>query len=317
MPNLTKIAAVLLIAFALLLGALAWTLARRPLPHPVLKTAQASFPVVVATRALPAGQPIPAGALRVQPLPIRPDGAFSSPAQLSGRVPVAGIGANAPVLEAELSNGLTTQIAPGERAVAVRVDEYNAVGARLRPGNFVDVFFTLRREGGAGTGEVAQTQARLLLSKIRVLAFGNASLTSDASGDATRLARTAVLAVPVADIDRLELAESAGRLIFALRNPADDGVIDDAALPPLPAVLRTSATAGGGPDGEMHDMHDMRDSTRAAAGVALAALSGEADGAAAQAAPRRAPPRRTGRTTTAATPGLEVIRGGRAETVAW
>jgi pilus assembly protein CpaB len=40
-----------------------------------------------------------------------------------------------------------------------------------------------------------------------------------------------VLAVPVADVDRLTLAESAGRLIFALRNPKDAEVLDQAALP--------------------------------------------------------------------------------------
>ena len=114
-----------------------------------------SFPVVVATQTLPAGKPITVDELRVQSLPINPNGAFTDPAQLAGRVPNAEIGADSPVLETQLSSGLAERIEPGERALAVRVDEGNAVGNRLRPGNFVDVFFTLKRDGAIGnSGEI-------------------------------------------------------------------------------------------------------------------------------------------------------------------
>ncbi|QLD50746.1 SAF domain-containing protein, partial [Paraburkholderia fungorum] len=41
----------------------------------------------------PAGQPITADGLRVQSLPINPNGAFTDPAQLAGRIPNADIGA--------------------------------------------------------------------------------------------------------------------------------------------------------------------------------------------------------------------------------
>jgi len=42
----------------------------------------------------------------------------------------------------------------------------------------------------------------------------------------------------------LTLAESAGRLIFALRNPKDPEVIDQSVLPAYPGVLKTAAHAG-------------------------------------------------------------------------
>ncbi|QQC64937.1 Flp pilus assembly protein CpaB [Paraburkholderia ginsengisoli] len=310
MPNLTRILAGVLIAVALVLGIFAWTLARRPAPVPVAPAVHASFPVVVATRALPAGKAITVEDLRVQSLPINPIGAFTEPSQLAGRVPSAEIGVDSPVLEAQLASGLAERIAPGERALAVRVDEGNAVGNRLRPGNFVDVFFTLKRDGSGGSdAEISRTQARLLMSKVRVLAFGNASTTSDNGGDPNGMVRTAVLAVPVADVDRLTLAESSGRLIFALRNPKDDEVIDQTVLPVYPGVLKTAAHAGGA---------EPRDSTRAAAGVALDALSGSGNGAAAKPPLPRLPATPTSVLANAGSShsGIEVIRGGRAETVA-
>lgn len=308
MPKLTKILAGGLIALALLLGIFAVTLSRRPAPVPAASLAQASFPVVVATRVLPAGKAIPLDALRVQSLPIDPNGAFTDPSLLVGRVPVADIGAQSPVLEAQLSSGLAERIEPGERALAVRVEESNAVGNRLRPGNFVDIFFTLKRDSNAvGSGEIDRSQARLLMSKIRVLAFGNATGGADTAGDPNGMVRTAVLAVPVADVDRLTLAEASGRLVFALRNPRDADVVDDNAFPATPGVLKTAAHTAGS--------DALHDSTRAAAGIALDELSGTAGNAARTTA---APARPAARVTRVAgnSGGIEVIRGGRAEMAA-
>ncbi|RAS24258.1 Flp pilus assembly protein CpaB [Paraburkholderia bryophila] len=318
MPNLTKILAGVLIVLALLLGILAWTLSRRPPPTTVTAAPQASFAVVVATRVLPAGKPITADELRVQSLPINPNGTFTDPAQLTGRVPNADIGVDSPILETQLASGLAERVEPGERALAVRVDESNAVGNRLRPGNFVDVFFTLKRDGSmGGNGEIDRTQARLLMSKVRVLTFGNATASGDSAGDPNGMVRTAVLAVPVADVDRLMLAESAGRLIFALRNAKDPEVADQSALPAYPGVLKTALRPGAEP---------LQDSTRAAAGVALDALSGSSGpaGAGARLPPLPSlpshmpvPATRVTASTNTTKSGIEVIRGGRAETVAW
>lgn len=311
MPNLTKIAAGVLMAIALLLGIFAWTLGRRPppAPAPVASATQASYPVVVTTHALPAGKPITADALRVQALPINPNGAFTDPSLLVGRMPNVDLGADSPVLETQLSSGIAENIAPGERAVAVHVEEGNAVGNRLRPGNFVDVFFTLKRDGNLGAGEIDQSQARLLMSKVRVLAFGNATAGSDIAGDPNGMVRTAVLAVPVADVDRLTLAETSGHLVFALRNPRDPEVADASAFPVLPGVLKTAARPA--------DADAQKDSTRAAAGIALSALSG-GSGMAAKPAPAFVPHVSAPvlRASTETNNGIEVIRGGRTEVVA-
>ena len=318
MPKLTRVLAGVLIALALLLGIFAWMLSRQPTVRPAATVAQASFPVVVAVRALPAGKPISVDALRVESLPINPNGAFSDPSQLTGRVPVTDIGVQSPVLESQLSSGLAERIDPGERAVAVRVDESNAVGNRLRPGNLVDVFLTLKRDSnGMGGAEIDRTQARLLMSRVRVLAFGNATPSADTAGDATGMVRTAVLAVPVADIDKLTLAESAGRLVFALRNPKDAEVVDAAAFAAPAGVLKIAANAPAGAA--------TQDSTRAAAGVALDELSGSTgntpNGSRPVAVPHTNSPvfrasTRVAEGTATSGGSIEVIRGGRTETVA-
>jgi pilus assembly protein CpaB len=318
MPNLTRILAGVLIVLALLLGIFAWTLSRRPPVHPAASVAQATFPVVVAVRPLPAGKPISVAALRTETLPINPNGAFSDPSQLAGRVPVTDIGVQSPVLESQLSSGLAERIEPGERAIAVRVDESNAVGNRLRPGNFVDVFFTLKRDSnGTGSAEIDRSQARLLMSKVRVLAFGNATVSADTPGDANGMLRTAVLAVPVADVDKVTLAESAGRLVFALRNPKDSEVVDEAAFAAPAGVLKIAANAPAGAA--------TQDSTLAAAGVALNELSGSAGNTANMSRPAVIPHTNSPviRASTRVMAGtdtsggsIEVIRGGRTETVA-
>ena len=193
----------------------------------------------------------------------------------------------------------------------MRVDETNAVGNRLRPGNFVDVFLNLKREGGGAMfdGEVSQTQARLLMSKVRVLSFGDAtperdsgSTTNGSNGQPSN-ARIAVLAVPTAQVDALTLGEATGRLTLALRNPRDDEF-----------AMQTVA---------VRTDNKLSPSALAAAGVSLQQLSGTQRNAAAANVnvpplPSHLPPAvRSAAGATGSGGSIEVIRGGRSETVAY
>lgn len=299
--NLTKIVAGLLIATAVLLGIYAWMLGRGSAARAPVAVAQPAavtktVPIVVAARLLPAGQPITADALKLAQTPVLPTGAFSDPEALVGRVPANDILAASPVLVGALTSGLADQVSPGERAIAVKVDETNAVGNRLRPGNYVDVFLNLKREGGgvgqAGT-EIPRTHARLLLSKVRVLSFGDAAPDRDLNAGPAGGARTVVLAVPTGQVDALTLAESSGHLTLALRNPHDDEV-----------ASQTVAMRAAG---------DMAPSAMAAAGVSLDELSASRGNNAR--APRPAIAPRVSATSRSGG-NIEVIRGGRIETVA-
>jgi pilus assembly protein CpaB len=207
--------------------------------------------VVEAAGELPAGRPINAADLRIGSAPQAPQGGYASIAEATGAVPVHTIAAGTALNSALMARGYALRLNPGERALAVPVDELVAAGNRILPGDYVDVFLNLRAPQGMGTE--GQAQARLLLSRMRVLSYGAADTApgqaapTDTAGEASTDARaqdiqgsasstsststsapvrSAVLAVPVAEANRLLLGAQQGRLFLALRNPADVGQPD-------------------------------------------------------------------------------------------
>lgn len=151
---------------------------------------------------------------------------------------------------------IAAQLRPGERAVAIPVDEVTGVGNRIAPGDYVDVFFELKKNPNQGPDHADGTQARLLLSRTHVLTYGNSVLgvarpagqgSGQTGGDGnpstarTEQAspRTAVLAVPVDAVGGLLLAAREGKLLLALRHPDDERAPDTALFTTPPAVLPT------------------------------------------------------------------------------
>ncbi|ATJ88783.1 Flp pilus assembly protein CpaB [Ralstonia solanacearum] len=192
-----QIFAAALLLLAVILGAVAWKSAHRP-PAPAVaqqnENGKTLYPVVVTIKPLEAGKPIAADQVAVQSLPINPADAFADVGKVVGREPIVPIGIGVPLIGSQLSSGLALQVAPGQRAVAITVDEVVGVGNRVMPGDYVDVFLVLRKDGQ----EIDDSKARLLLPHLRVLA------------------------VPVESVSQLAIAHQSGRLLLALRNPSDD-----------------------------------------------------------------------------------------------
>lgn len=260
MINLTKIVAAILVLLAIALGGYAWMLGRQAPAKTAVATTAASdqpqnqqtltYPVVVAAKPLPAGQAIPADALRVERLTVNPAGAFQEVAMAAGRVPVIDLSEGSPLIDNQLASGLALRVGEGERAVAIKADEIMGVGNKIQPGDFVDVFITLKSDGK----DVDRSQARLLLSRKRVLAFGSASVdglpskTADKQQQQAQRAeapRTAVLAVPVDDVNRLTIGDATGRLMLALRNPNDMAEPDPKLFADLPTALQPASIRAG------------------------------------------------------------------------
>jgi len=286
MVNVAKIAVGVLLAVALALGVYGWMLARAPQASATQDQASAGnsqpnvgLSVVVAAQAVPAGQALKAEDLQLTQLPAKPDGAFGEIQAAVGSVPAVDIPKGAPVLQGQMVTGLALKLSEGERAVAVKVDESIGAGNRIRPGDFVDVFFALRRDGN----EIDQSQARLLLSRKRVLAYGSASVDALSSPEKTEgkqangpdNARTAVLAVPVAEVNQLLLGGSNGSLLLALRNPTDMTEPDSEKFAPLPGVLTVAMTKGS-------VAVPLEGADAAQAGVAMSSLAGSAGTSAAR-----------------------------------
>ena len=322
MIRFSKIIAAVLVLLAVLLIGYAWMLSRQPAPsvataQPLARPAatEATFPVVVTTKPLQAGQAIDASALRVAQLPINPGGAFMSVAEVVGRVPVFDMGTGAPLLENQLVSGLSMRLEAGERAVAVKADEVMGVGNNVRPGDFVDVFFALKADGK----DVERSQSRLLLSRMRVLAFGSASvdgMPASAEGRGAQRAqptshlpaRTTVLAVRVEDVNRLALGETHGRLFLALRHPNDTTEPD----PTLFAELETALQ----PQGGQRSAASLTGIDRAHAGLTTQHLAAGGSVITTRRAPVASAPTRA--VLAAAQPAgqeVEIIRGDRRDTV--
>lgn len=255
MSKITKILAGVLLLAATLIGLYAFTLARKPAPLAdppgANQAVVVQHPIVVAAKPIVAGKPIAADSLRIEKLPFKPAGSFADTTSLVGKVAVADVGEGVPLLHNHLSGGLANQIVEGERAVAILIDEVVSVGYRVKPGDFVDVFVVLRMDNG----EISPSLSRLLLPRARVLAMGANSVNEDApkSGDAKAAsretaARSAVLAVPIADVNKLTLAQQTGKLTMALRNPKDDDLPAESLFESMPPAVQLVAHKPGATD---------------------------------------------------------------------
>ncbi|MFJ2989713.1 Flp pilus assembly protein CpaB [Collimonas sp. NPDC087041] len=331
MNNLTKIVAALLVMAALCLAFVAWWLGSRP--PPTISSAPAAtadtsrqYDVVVAARILEAGKAITTDDIRLVSLPINPAGAYNQTSAVVGKVPLIEIGTGTPITESGLASGLAIKLADGERAIAIPVDEIVGAGNRIQPGDFVDVFFTLKQGQ-----DVDRTQSRLLMSRLRVLSYGAAVIGSATAGGSAgaipatqtqqsstqqmqsqqqtqqgqQVPRNAVLATPVAEVNRLLLATQNGKLTLALRNPTDE-TVPDMALFPQPA-----SALSGKKDLTRNEIEALKiPDNQAFAGIELTGLAGES----------KSPVRKPGNPTPQAKAPhagatVEVIRGTQRESV--
>lgn len=251
MSPILKISAALLMLIALGLAVLAFFIAKKPEPVPVVPTPVAqveapppakavpppvTFAVVVAAENLTAGTTLTEKLLTTVEWPVQPANTYIDSQELLGQTLRLDVPPKEAITQNMLVQGLAKHLTAGERAVSVSIDELTGAMQRVQPGDIVDVFFSVKKDS-----EVTGTQSRLLLPQARVLAYGVESVdgpvsggkdtdqTKGKSGGATPPARHAMLAVPLAQVNELLLASRQGTVQLVLRSP-DDTVSPDIAL---------------------------------------------------------------------------------------
>jgi pilus assembly protein CpaB len=144
-------------------------------------------------------------------------GYLSTVEQAKGRVLIANIKANEPILEAKLApadaaqGGMAMVTQRGKRAMAVRVDDVVGVAGFINPGNRVDVLVTLRR---------SSPKSKTVLQNVLVLATG---LQMDGQDPKAKPKQVRVITVEVTpeEAEKLALAAAEGTVTMALRSYAN------------------------------------------------------------------------------------------------
>jgi pilus assembly protein CpaB len=207
-----------LIFIALIFAALAAWLATRWMQSRVAAAdaGKLSFSnVVIAARDVPLGKRIEAADIRVVRTvgsSIPPD-AFTRSDVAIGHVSRSALFAGEVLIDRRLSkyaggSALAAVLAPGMRAVTVRVDDVIGVGGFVLPENRVDVVAAFQ-DGNA-------SQAETILQDIRVLAVDQ---RSDSGTNEALLVRAVTLEVTPGGAEKIAAAQQRGRIQLTLRNP--------------------------------------------------------------------------------------------------
>ncbi|MEO8577924.1 MAG: Flp pilus assembly protein CpaB, partial [Gemmatimonadales bacterium] len=178
-------------------------------------------PVVVAGRDIPEGMPIDRIALTTVQWPVQtaPMGAYSSMDSVAGRVTRIAVFQGEAIVPGRLAPvgsgpGLELKIPPGQRAMAVRINDVAGISGLLQPNSRVDVLVTIREDNTSD-----RQVAKLFMSNMLVLSVGT-EVQRDNQGKPIN-ATTVTLAVTPEESERLAIAMNTGAIQLVLRGYGD------------------------------------------------------------------------------------------------
>jgi pilus assembly protein CpaB len=181
--------------------------------------------VVVAASDLAYGTAITAGTVReIQwPEDSIPEGTFATIGEVVSaqtRVALVPLARNEVLLQSRVSApgqraSLSAMLAPGMKAVAIRVDDVLGVAGLIQPGDRVDVLWI--RSGSGSRGD--DSYSELLVRGVAVLAIDQRIDEGDDEGSGKAdVARAVTVEVDVIEAQRIALAADSGKLVLALRH---------------------------------------------------------------------------------------------------
>jgi pilus assembly protein CpaB len=263
-----KILAALLAIGAIAVAIIGVRLSQQAPNAPLAPAAEAPTPqqerIIVAARFIKAGKMLGPADLVEKPIAAPPATAFRSKDGLQGKIAKSDIPAGTPMQPSQLlDDTMATQLRSGERAVAVAVDEVGGVGGYVRPGDRVDLLAFAGNVGGS-----VQAFAQIAVHNARVLSIGDLSQmdidqtnkqrvekqektdvppgakTGQEFRDFRQTLRSAVLAVPEAELTRVMLLSQAGGVMRLALRPVLGSSLDTQTA----SVDATGATVPGQPD---------------------------------------------------------------------
>jgi pilus assembly protein CpaB len=221
---------IVMVGFAVVFGLLAVFIAQawlnnqadlRAKNFDATKSAVVTQTIVVAKQPLRFGTQLDASMIEEVPWPSQalPTGAFAKVGELlhgGDRVVLAAIERNEPVLALKVTGAgqratLSALVAPGMKAVTIRVNDVEGVGGFVQPGDRVDVALTRQIDKTSASTEV-------VLQNARVLAIDQ---IADERAIKATVVKSVTLEVDTVEAQKLSLASTVGNLSLLLRKAGD------------------------------------------------------------------------------------------------
>ena len=236
---------------ACLIGLIASLLVYRVISQVVTARSDQSVPIVVATANLGLADTVTRQHIKLVTFPKAsvPAGAILSLEEAEGRFVRSSIVAGEPLLNAKLApelagkSGIMPMLIPeGQRGVTIRLDEAMRESGFVMPSSRVDVLVSMPKAPGSD-----EKIAKVILQDVTVLAAGQIVEMKD---NKPVTSTTITLALTPAQVERLAVAQSDGRLMLVQRNLRDSTFVRTTGATPssllsdiAPAPAKPAATA--------------------------------------------------------------------------
>ena len=240
---------VLVLVVASVVGLLASTLVYRVLKQAAAGPQQQDVEmIVVASVNMNMAETITSQHVKLLPWPSQsvPSGAVRTLAAAEGRVVRGSIVAGEPLLEGKLAphlagkGGLMAMLVPeGQRAVTIKVDDAIKESGFVLPNSRVDVLVSMAKERGS-----QDRISKVIIQDVTVLAAGQ---TVELRDNKPVTVTTVTLALLPAQVERLALAQSEGRLTLAMRNLRDTQIVQTRGVTAASLLSDAAPTAAAAP----------------------------------------------------------------------
>ncbi|HEY3245647.1 MAG TPA: Flp pilus assembly protein CpaB [Phycisphaerae bacterium] len=195
---------------------------------------------------------------------------FTKIEDVVGRVTAKSIPSGTPILTSMLAPvgakpGLGVKIPEGYRAVSVKIDEVTGVAYQLKPGDWVDVLVVM----DVRRGRNPETISQVILQRAQVAAVGQ-ELGDSKEGATAKAVKSVTLLVAEADVAKIHLAQTKGRITLSMRGE------DDIRTGPVVGASESELTGDSKPDpSALTDAQPVTPPVKKSSPVAAPTLEGE------------------------------------------